>query len=96
MATLGFAIIGVIVVNGVFSFWQEYRAERAIAALKDLLPHQVTVLRDGVDCRLPAETLVPGDLILVQEGDDVPADCRLIEGFRAASQCGHRHRRVAP
>jgi len=79
MATLGFAIIGVIVVNGVFSFWQEYRAERAIAALKDLLPHQVTVLRDGVDCRLPAETLVPGDLILVQEGDDVPADCRLIE-----------------
>ena len=79
MATLGLAIIGVIVVNGVFSFWQEYRAERAITALKDLLPHQVTVLRDGVDCRLPAETLVPGDLVLVQEGDDVPADCRLIE-----------------
>jgi sodium/potassium-transporting ATPase subunit alpha len=79
MATLGYAIIGVIIVNGVFSFWQEYRAERAIAALKDLLPHQVTVVRDGLDCRLPAETLVPGDLILVQEGDDVPADCRLIE-----------------
>jgi sodium/potassium-transporting ATPase subunit alpha len=64
MATLGYAIIGVIVVNGVFSFWQEYRAERAIAALKDLLPHQVTVVRDGLDCRLPAESLVPGDLIL--------------------------------
>jgi calcium-translocating P-type ATPase len=79
MATLGIAIVGVIIVNGVFSFWQEYRAERAIAALKDLLPHQVTVMRDGLDCRLPAETLVPGDLILVQEGDDVPADCRLIE-----------------
>ena len=78
MASLGFAIVGVIVVNGVFSFWQEYRAERAIAALKDLLPHQVTVLRDGLDCRMPAENLVPGDLILVQEGDDVPADCRLI------------------
>jgi len=79
MATLGIAIVGVIIVNGVFSFWQEYRAERAIAALKDLLPHQVTVLRDGIECRLPAETLVPGDLVLVQEGDDVPADCRLIE-----------------
>ncbi|OGA15785.1 MAG: ATPase [Betaproteobacteria bacterium RIFCSPLOWO2_02_FULL_65_20] len=79
MASLGLAVIGVIVVNGVFSFWQEYRAERAIAALKDLLPHQVTVMRDGQDCRLPAESLVPGDLILVQEGDDVPADCRLIE-----------------
>src|SRR3990167_143291 len=79
MATLGLAIVGVIAVNGVFSFWQEYRAERAIAALKDLLPHQVTVMRDGLDCRLPAESLVPGDLILVQEGDDVPADCRLVE-----------------
>jgi calcium-translocating P-type ATPase len=79
MATLGIAIVGVIIVNGVFSFWQEYRAERAIAALKDLLPHQVTVLRDGMESRLPAETLVPGDLVLVQEGDDVPADCRLIE-----------------
>jgi sodium/potassium-transporting ATPase subunit alpha len=79
MATLGFAILGVIVVNGVFSFWQEYRAERSIAALKDLLPHQVTVLRDGLECRLGAEALVPGDVIRVQEGDDVPADCRLIE-----------------
>jgi sodium/potassium-transporting ATPase subunit alpha len=79
MASLGFAIVGVIVVNGAFSFWQEYRAERAIAALKDLLPHQVTALRDGLDCRMPAEDLVPGDVILVQEGDDVPADCRLIE-----------------
>ena len=54
MAALGWAIIGVIAINGSFSFWQEYRAERAIAALKRLLPHQVTVLRDGVACRLPA------------------------------------------
>ncbi len=79
MASLGYAILGVIVVNGLFSFWQEFRAERAIAALKNLLPRQVTVARDGVARRLGAETLVPGDLILIQEGDDVPADCRLTE-----------------
>ena len=81
MATLGAAIVGVILVNGGFSFWQEYRAERAIAALKNLLPHQVTLMRDDQECRLPAEALVPGDLILVQEGDDVPADCRVIEAL---------------
>ncbi len=79
MAALGFAILGVIVVNGSFSFWQEYRAERAIAALKGLLPHHVTALREAMACRLPADELVPGDLVLVGEGDSVPADCRLIE-----------------
>ncbi|HEY7657340.1 MAG TPA: cation-transporting P-type ATPase [Burkholderiales bacterium] len=81
MATLGWAIVGVIAVNGAFSFWQEYRAERAIAALKRLLPHQVTALRDGAACLLPAEALVPGDVILVGEGASVPADCRLIGAF---------------
>jgi calcium-translocating P-type ATPase len=81
MATLGWAIIGVIAINGLFSFWQEYRAERAIAALKRLLPHQVTALRDGAATRMPAEELVPGDVILVAEGESVPADCRLIEAF---------------
>jgi calcium-translocating P-type ATPase len=81
MAVLGWAIVGVIAVNGAFSFWQEYRAERAIAALKRLLPHQVTALRDGVACRMPGEELAPGDVILVGEGESVPADCRLIEAF---------------
>ena len=81
MAALAYAIIGVIFINGVFSFWQEYRAERAIAALKNLLPRQATVLRDSIASRLPAEQLVPGDILLVQEGDDIPADCRLIEAI---------------
>ena len=79
MAALGVAIVGVIVVNGAFSFWQEYRAERAIVALQRLLPHQVTALRDGIALRLATEGLVPGDVLLVQEGENVPADCRLIE-----------------
>jgi P-type E1-E2 ATPase len=81
MATLGFAIVGVIVVNGVFSFWQVYRADRALAAMEQLLPHQAKVLRDGVYSQIPAAELVPGDLISIEGGDLVPADCRLIESF---------------
>lgn len=81
MATLGFAIIGVIVVNGVFSFWQVFRAERALDALEKLLPHQVKVQRDGAFLEIPAAGLVPGDVISLETGDLIPADCRLIEGF---------------
>lgn len=81
MATLGYAILGVIVVNGVFSFWQRYQAERAIAALQKLLPHQVKVIREAEMELIPAEELVPGDVIVLQEGDNIPADCRLLESF---------------
>lgn len=81
MATLGFAIVGVIVVNGLFSFWQEFRAERAMAALQQLLPQQVKVLRDGKVCQDCVEVLVPGDVILLDDGDDIPADCRVLEAF---------------
>ena len=79
MATLAVAIVGVIVVNGVFSFWQEYRAEETMAALQRLLPHQVE-LRDG-SAFVPSEDVVPGDVILLSAGDNVPADCRLVEAF---------------
>ena len=81
MAGLGLAVLGVILVNGLFSFWQEYRAERAIAALKNLLPKMVTVMRDGLASRVAAGQLVPGDVILLEEGDDVPADSRVIEAL---------------
>jgi len=76
---LGWAIWTVNVVNAVFSFFQEYRAERAMEALRRLLPIQVRVLRDGVECRIPAEELVPGDVMLLGEGDHVSADGRLVE-----------------
>ena len=79
MWQLGVAILAVIAINGVFSFLQEYRAERAIAALRRLLPTDVKVIRDGVLQTLRAEALVPGDLVLLGEGDNVPADCRLVE-----------------
>ncbi|MDP1870266.1 MAG: cation-transporting P-type ATPase [Gallionella sp.] len=81
MATLGYAVLGVILINGIFSFWQEYRAEKALAALNNLLPHHTTALRDGHAVQLMVAELVPGDVILLAAGDDVPADCRLIEAF---------------
>ena len=81
MAALGFAILGVILVNGLFSFWQEYRAEQAIAALRQLLPTQVVALRENENLQLSAEELVPGDILFLKEGDKVPADCRLVESF---------------
>jgi calcium-translocating P-type ATPase len=79
MARLGVAIVGVILVNGIFSFWQEYKAERAVAALRQLLPQKVQALRGGEPLEVPATDLVPGDIVLLDEGDLVPADCRLIE-----------------
>lgn len=81
MASLGVAIVGVIIVNGIFSFWQEYKAERAVAALRQLLPQKVQALRGGSIVEILASALVPGDIVLLEEGNFVPADCRLIEAF---------------
>ena len=80
-ATLGLAIVGVILINGLFSFWQEYRAERTLAALQRLLSHRVKALRGGETREIPTVDLVPGDLIFLAGGDEIPADCRLIEAF---------------
>lgn len=81
MARLGVAIVVVIVINGVFSFWQEYKAQRAIAALRQLLPPRVKVQRAGGNVELPAAELVPGDIVLLEEGDFIAADCRVIEAY---------------
>jgi len=81
MARIGYAVIAVILVSGVFSFWQEYRIEQTLAALQKLLPEQVSVMRDGAIVQLPSEQIVVGDIILLEAGSNVPADCRLIEGF---------------
>ena len=57
------------------------RVERTLAALRKLLPQQVDVLREGKAVRLPADQLVPGEIVLLEQGDNIPADCRLIEAF---------------
>ena len=79
-AALGWAIWSVILINGLFSFWQEYQAERALAALKQMLPVQVLVKRDGAVVTLPARELVRGDVLLLEEGDRISADARLVAG----------------
>jgi magnesium-transporting ATPase (P-type) len=79
LPALGIAIFIVIVVNALFAFAQEYRAEQAAEALKDLLPRQVTVVRDGVPLVIDADGLVPDDLIMLAEGDRVSADMHCIE-----------------
>ncbi len=81
MAKIGIAIIVVILVSGVFSFWQERRVEQTLAALRKLLPQSVKVMRDEAVAMLPAEQLVPGDIVFFGQGDNVPADCRLVEAF---------------
>ncbi len=79
MLALGIAIIAVICINAVFTFIQEYRAEKALEAMKKLLPFRVRVLRDARETELSAERVVPGDIVLIAEGDKAPADLRIIE-----------------
>jgi len=79
MLTLGIAIIGVIFINAVFTFIQEYRAKKALEALKRLLPFYVKVLRDGKEKEIHGREVVPGDMIMLSEGDKIPADARLIK-----------------
>jgi sodium/potassium-transporting ATPase subunit alpha len=79
MSTLGIAIIGVIVINAIFTFIQEYRAEKALEALKKLLPFYVQVIREETQKKVHSREIVPGDIILLSEGDMIPADARLIE-----------------
>ena len=82
MARIGYAIVIVILISGIFSFWQEYRNERTLAALRNLLPQQAKVLRNNnTVALLPVDQLVIGDVILLAAGDNIPADCRLIEAF---------------
>ncbi len=73
-------IFAVVVINALIGFVQEGKAERALEAVKKMLSPQAMVTRGGKRITLPAETLVPGDLVHVQSGDRVPADLRLING----------------
>ncbi len=78
MPELAFAIWMVNIINGVFSFWQEFRATKATEALKKMLSSYVRVVRDGAEQQILAEELVPGDVMIVTEGDKISADARLL------------------
>jgi calcium-translocating P-type ATPase len=78
--TVAYAVLLVIVLNAAFAFVQEMQADRAVEALAQFLPQQVRVLRDGKPAVIVAGELVPGDVVLVEEGDRIAADMRLISG----------------
>jgi P-type E1-E2 ATPase len=76
---MGIAIFVVIVVNAIFAFIREHRAERASEKLRDLLPRRATVLRDGMPTVVEAADLVVGDLVMLKDGDRISADLELLE-----------------
>jgi len=75
-------ILVIVVLNAVIGFVQEYRAERAIAALRAMAAAHARVVRDGSAVTLPAHDLVPGDIVLLEAGNAVPADLRLVEAVQ--------------
>lgn len=77
---LAIAILAVIVLNAALAFVQEQQAERAVEALAAYLPANATAIRDGVRTVVPARDLVPGDVIIVEEGERISADARMLDG----------------
>ncbi|MDQ3791460.1 MAG: cation-translocating P-type ATPase [Actinomycetota bacterium] len=75
----GLAIFAIVLLNGILGYVQESRAERAVAALRAMSAAEASVVRDGERRSVPASELVPGDVILVEEGDTIPADARLVQ-----------------
>ena len=76
-----FVILFTVFVAGVLGFVQEYRAEESIKLLKSLTSPEALVVRDGKDVKVPSSVLVPGDILLLQTGDRIPADSRLLEAL---------------
>lgn len=72
-------ILGVVIINAFVGFVQEGKAERALDAIRSMLPYQACVRRDGKIISIAAEQLVPGDVVILQSGDKVPADLRLFK-----------------
>lgn len=73
------AILAIVVLNGLLGFFQEFRAERALAALRRLSAPNARAIRDGKEARIPAAELVPGDVVELKAGDIIPADARVTQ-----------------
>jgi len=73
-----YGILLAVMIDAVFGFWQERKAEDALTKLRQMVVLETTVLRDGVAQRVPSAEVVPGDVVLLEEGDRIPADARLL------------------
>jgi Ca2+-transporting ATPase len=80
-ATMSITILAVVLINAVFSLFQEWRAEKAMETLKSWMPEYAKVIRDGELEKVLVRNLVPGDIIVLEDGDRVPADARLTEAY---------------
>jgi Ca2+-transporting ATPase len=78
------AILAVVVLNALIGFGQEYMAERTAEALREMVPHRARVVRDGERVEVPAAELVVGDVVVLEAGDAVSADCRVVEAHELA------------
>lgn len=71
-------ILAIVIVNSAIGFFQQYKAEKTISEMKEMLVPTVRVIRDGIAKEISSIDLVPGDIILVSEGDKINADCRIL------------------
>ena len=74
-------ILIIVVINAAVGFIQEYRAEKAMEKLKGLITSETVVVRDGKEQKIPAIDLTPGDIVILEEGDNIPADLRIIQSL---------------
>ncbi|HYM40955.1 MAG TPA: cation-transporting P-type ATPase, partial [Thermoplasmata archaeon] len=78
---MGFAILAVVAIAVLFSLFQERRAERAVEALRLLVPEEAKVIREATTKKIPVSYVTVGDILSLEEGDKVPADARLVSAF---------------
>lgn len=74
-------IFSAVLLNTAIGYFQENKATKALSALKNILKQKALVLREGNEREIPQEDLVPGDIVILSEGNKVPADCRILESF---------------
>ncbi|MCX6035618.1 MAG: cation-transporting P-type ATPase, partial [Chloroflexi bacterium] len=79
--TLTLVILLLTITNSAFSFLREYRAEQAIEKLRHLLPAYAHITRNGTEAHIPASEVVPGDILILAEGDNISADARVVEEY---------------
>ena len=79
--TVAGIIWSIVIINTALSFWREYRAEQAIEKLREILPSFAHIVRNGVENFIPSSNVVPGDVLVLAEGDNISADARVIEEY---------------